>query len=128
MADKTNVPNIPLIINKGETFEYTYTLYHGVLKKGEIVAGDPVDLTGATAVMQIRPTATDSTLILELTTENGRITIDPLVGKINLTIADTDTEAITQVEEVYYGLETLQSGVRKRRFEGSVYLTEDPVR
>ena len=57
------------------------------------------DLTGYTARIEIRsvlPTLGESTpedddVIHVLTTENGGITIDPLIGKVSLFISDEDT-------------------------------------
>lgn len=40
-------------------------------------AGTPLSLAGKTAKMQVRPKAGSPTLLLELTTENGGITLEP---------------------------------------------------
>ena len=125
---KTNVPVIPLVINKGETFTHTFGLYYGIERRGEIIKGLPIDLTGTTAEMQIRPTLGSDTIILELTTANDRLSVDGPEGKIHLTIEYIDTESITQIGEAYYSLETTQDSVRKRRFEGPVYFTEECTR
>ena len=50
----------------------------------------PVDLTGYTAKMQVRKES-GTALIVELSTANSRIIIDPLLGKITLSISATDT-------------------------------------
>jgi len=54
----------------------------------------PVNLTGYTAKMQVRSSAGSPTVILELSTTNGRISL-PGSGAIELTIASNDTETIT---------------------------------
>ena len=50
----------------------------------------PVDLTGATAVMTVR--TKNGNLVLRATTENGRITITPIDGRIDITIPITVTD------------------------------------
>lgn len=57
-------------------------------------AGDPIDLTGYTARMQVRRDLDASSIIIELTTENGRISLDGASGEITLTIDAEDTSAI----------------------------------
>lgn len=61
-------------------------------------AGEPIDLTGYAARMQVRTldgqfgTSADETLVLELTTENGRLEIDePEDGRVSLLVAAADT-------------------------------------
>jgi len=50
------------------------------------------DYTSSTARMQVRPTVTSETIIIELTTENSRITL--LDNTITLDITADDTEAL----------------------------------
>ena len=76
---------------------YNLTVYKGTtfqLKPVWKIGGVPVDLTGYTADMQVRA-ATDTAIIVELSTTNGRITIDAAYGRINLYISATDTAALT---------------------------------
>lgn len=63
--------------------------------------GDPINLTGYTAKMQIRPEASSSTTTLSLTTENSRISLGGAAGTITLTIAAADTAAVTAGQYVY---------------------------
>lgn len=84
---------IDLTIDKGATYRKTFFWKDS--------AGVPIDLTGYTARMQIRENYSSNTLIAELTTENGGITITPLEGKIELFLSDTDTTALTQSKGVY---------------------------
>ena len=128
MGNPTNVPQIPLIINKGETFEQTFGMYQGVLVNGVVTQGPALPLTGYTAHMQIRKSATDPVVIVDLSTAAGAISIDAPNGKISLTISAAVTLAIPNKGAVYYALETTDMNGRvKRQFEGPVYLTEDPV-
>jgi hypothetical protein len=61
----------------------------------------PHDLAGYTARMQIRAAIGASDVLLELTTENGRIAIDDAAKRIDLVVAAADTAAITWAGAVY---------------------------
>lgn len=50
----------------------------------------PIDLTGCSALMQIRPSATDNTVLLELSSANGRIQIQPS-GVLVVSVEPLDT-------------------------------------
>lgn len=52
--------------------------------------GNPWDFTGWDVVMQVRPTVNSSTVIIELSTTNGRI-ISPIEGILRFTIEGADT-------------------------------------
>ena len=72
-----------------------------------------VDLTGYTARMQLRPSVDSDEITLELTTENGRITLGDAAGTIELDVDATDTAAIL-VSTYRYDLEMVNgSNVRK---------------
>jgi len=64
-------------------------------------AKKPILLRGYTAKMQVRPTESSSELILELTTENGGITLGDLDGSIRLNVEDTDMVEIPEGIYVY---------------------------
>lgn len=55
---------------------------------------DLVDLTGYTARMQLRQTVDAEDFTIELTTENGGITLGGTAGTIDLTISAEDMAAI----------------------------------
>ncbi|MFE8033854.1 hypothetical protein [Thiohalocapsa marina] len=61
----------------------------------------PVDLTGATARMQVRATYDAEVAIVSLTTENGRISIDGQAGEIALSIEAGATEELPAGLYVY---------------------------
>ena len=62
----------------------------------------PVDLTGYTARMQVRSELTSPAVLLELTTENGRIGItDATAGKLELRLTATETAALAFESGVY---------------------------
>ncbi len=60
-----------------------------------------IDLTGYKARMHIRSSSYSATTLLELTTENGRIIITPLTGKIEIKILASVTETFTWNSGVY---------------------------
>ena len=75
--------------------------------------GAVIDLTDYTARIEIRdtfPTATsvadDANVIFALTTENGGIDIDPLLGKVSLFIAKEDTASFP-VASYFWELELI---------------------
>lgn len=57
--------------------------------------GSPIDLTGYTARMEVRKNKTSGTVLVTLTTENGRITLGGTNGKIDLEIEAATTEEFT---------------------------------
>ena len=73
-----------LSIYKGTTFD---------LKPVWKIGGVPVILSGYTADMQVRY-ATDTSIIVELSTANGRITIDAAYGRVNLLLTAAETAAL----------------------------------
>ena len=79
---------------------------------------DPIDPTGATyevmslenftARMQVRRTIESTTVMVSLTTENGRIAIEGAIGRITLSMSDTVTAAIET--SGVYDLEIVDAG------------------
>jgi hypothetical protein len=70
----------------------------------------PVNLTGYTARMQVRSTMESATVLIELTTgADGRIVLGGSAGTITMTIAATDTAALTAGRAVY-DLELVSGG------------------
>jgi len=113
---------------------YNITIEQGADFQLELVYqddnGDPIDLTGYTAEMQIREKLTTDPPFLTLSTANGRIVIDGPNGSITLSIANADTAALTQTAGVY-DLE-LTSGdatpVIVRLIEGQVKISQEVTR
>lgn len=80
----------------------------------------PVNLTGYTAKMQVRSSATSPVVIFELSTANGRISF-PGGGAIELNIAANDTETIVSG---VYDLKLYAPGGKEIRFiEGKLTVT-----
>lgn len=85
----------------------------------------PVDLTGFTALMQIRKTRGDDAVLVQLSTDSlpeddGTITIDGPNGLLELFIDDAVTATFPEGYGVYDILLTAPSGRRSRPIEGSI--------
>ena len=85
-------------IKQGSLFVQVFALRAGS------ETGPLMDLTGYTARMHIRTEVTDAAVQLACTTDNGRITLQPTLGQITLTISATDT-ATLQFDAGVYDLE-----------------------
>ena len=91
-------------------------------------AGANGNLTGYTARMQVRQSKASDTVLLELTTANGRIALGGSAGTIDLSLNATTTAAITWKRGVY-DLELVASnGVVKRLLEGEVTVSKEVTR
>jgi len=84
--------------------EINATGYTTYTTGGILEYNTPVNLTGYTARMQIRPTVDSATVLTTLTTENGGITINTIDASITLNITATATAVYTWQTAVY-GLE-----------------------
>jgi hypothetical protein len=62
---------------------------------------NPVNLIDYTARMQVRPVLQSETIIVDLTTENGRITLGGANGTLMLKLEADTTAAIQQSSGVY---------------------------
>ena len=84
----------------------------------------PVDLTGYTARMKIKDKV-GGTSALELTTENGRITLNTTLYTITMLISATDTASLTLAKGVY-DLELVSStGVVTALLAGKVTVEDE---
>ncbi len=79
---------------------------------------EPVDLTGHTALMQIRRSHRHE-VVLELSTANGRIVLGGAEGTVLLEVAAADTLELTPAEYVYDLLLTSAGGIATRLLEGA---------
>jgi len=101
-----------------------------VANTGVLVYYTPESLSGFTARMQIRATKESTTVLLELTTENDRITIDNTAKTIALLIDAVDTAALDFTEGVY-DLELVSGAtpaVVTKLLEGSIAVEEEVTR
>jgi hypothetical protein len=112
---------VRLVIDQGATYSQRL-----VYKTGE--PATPADLTGYTARMQVRETVDAEAVLLELTTENGRIAIEPLAGAITLQLSATETAALAWRSGVY-DLELVSAGgVVRRLAHGNVAVRPEVTR
>ncbi|MEV7011692.1 hypothetical protein [Streptosporangium sp. NPDC051022] len=109
----------PWEIEQGSDFEAELTLFTKPPNP------QPMMLTGYRARAQIRPSyGTGTAVLYELTTENGRFTIDGPAGKIKISIPAEDSSAWMWLEGVY-DLELISpTGRPTRLLKGPV--TVDP--
>jgi hypothetical protein len=63
--------------------------------------GLPIDLTGATAKLQVRDTKGGSKLAFTLTSPAGGITITPLLGKLTIKMTPTQTSKLFYPKSSY---------------------------
>jgi len=119
-----------LTIEQGATWRDSYTLLQPAPAGTPIASRLPVDLTGYSTRMQVRPDYASATVLLELTPANGRITITPASGKLDLYISDADTAALTFTDTpAVYDLELIEPGGDViRLLKGTVTLSPEVTR
>ena len=93
----------------------------------QTAGGTPVDLTGLTGRMQIRQTLESSDIIMDLTTENGRLAFGGATGVVTMTL--TAAETATILTDGVYDLEFVTSATSASRWlEGLVILSKEVTR
>jgi hypothetical protein len=88
----------------------------------------PINLTGYTARMQLRTSYTAPTHALELTTENNRILLTPLEGKMTLSLPASVTTTIIPQRYVYDVELVSPTGFVTRAIEGDAIVTPEVTR
>ena len=90
--------------------------------------GTPVNLTGYTAAMQLRSFPNDPNAVLTLTSSAG-ITIDPLVGTLELHATNEQTAVIDE-GNYYYDLEITApgTGIITRLIQGLAEVSAEVTR
>jgi hypothetical protein len=91
------------------------------------VDNEPVDLTTYTARMQVREKYKSPNFILNLTTENGAITLGGEEGTIDIDINSVATSEVVAKDYVY-DLELVSSSVVTRLLEGKFIVTPEVTR
>ena len=90
-------------------------------------AGALIDLTSYTARMQVRNDYQSTTVVLDLTTENGGITLGGALGTITLTASATAMADIASGTYVY-DLEMVLGSVVTRLVQGSFAVNVEVTR
>jgi hypothetical protein len=85
--------------------------------------GDPINLTGATAKMQVRDTKGGSKLAFTLTSPSGGITIDPLVGKLTVRMTPTQTNKLFYPKSSYDLMLIDANAIKTKLVEGFLTLS-----
>ncbi len=103
---------------------YNFTIDQGAQYNTTIVyedgSGNPIDLTGYTAEMQLREqSSSPNPADLTLSTSNGGIVITPLTGTLAITMTTAQTGALTARFYVY-DLELSVGGVVSRLIQGQI--------
>lgn len=111
-----------------------FTIYQGATFpkrlrwKGPLPAQTPIDLTGCTARMQVRAEIGSPTVLLELTTENGGITLGGTAGTIDLYVGATATAAFTWEGGVFDLEIEFPGGDVRRLAQGSISVSPEVTR
>ena len=90
-------------------------------------AGALINLTSFTARMQVRSDYQSSTVVLDLTTENGGITLGGAAGTITVNVSATAMAAIPSGTYVY-DLEMVLGSVVTRLVQGSFAVNVEVTR
>ena len=109
-----------LTIEQGATFKQALLV--------QAPGGMPMDLAGATARMQLRPSVASDTVLLELTTANGRLTIDAAQGRIDMLVQATETNTLPAAAAVYDLELELSTGEVLRLVRGTVQVVQGVTR
>ena len=80
----------------------------------------PVDLTGYTATMMIREDLDSAVVAMEISTNNGRITLGGAAGTIDIEVSSTDTDQMAEGTYVYDLVIEDGSSVVTRLLEGTL--------
>jgi FlaG/FlaF family flagellin (archaellin) len=76
-----------IAVDQGSTFRKAITWKDG--------SGNPVNLAGYSARMQVRSSFASSTVVLSMTTVNGKIMLGGSAGTISLYLSASDTAALS---------------------------------
>jgi hypothetical protein len=85
--------------------------------------GNAVNLTGASAKLQVRDTKGGTKLAVSLTSPSGGITIDPLVGKLTIKMTPTQTSKLFYPKSEYDLMLTDSNFNKTKLLEGFITLS-----
>ena len=83
----------------------------------------PINLTGASAKMQVRDSKGGQKLAFSLTSPGGGITIDPLLGKLTIKITPTQTNKMFYPKSEYDIMITDSNANKIKLLEGYMTLS-----
>jgi hypothetical protein len=110
-----------IVIEQGATFTMTLRWTDD--------AGVPLSLSGMTARMQVRRNYRDADVLLNLTTENGGITLISVEGRIEVRGEATATALMPAMSSGVYDLELAATdGTVTRLIEGVATVTPEVTR
>lgn len=115
--------NYDLYIEQGATYTKPF-VWKTVTSNNTQV---PVDITGASVRMQIRPSVASATVLFSATTDNGLITVTGEDGRIELTIPATES-SLWKWRRGVYDLEVVNGPVVTRLLYGSVEVSPEVTR
>jgi len=81
--------------------------------------GDPVDITGYDAQLEIRQTKTSPDVLLKLSVSNGKITVGGANGIFTLNCAPADTEDL-EFQDAVYDMLIEKDTIRQKFLSGKV--------
>jgi hypothetical protein len=87
--------------------------------------GNPVILSGYTARLQVRRSVSDTNVLFEMSTANGRISIVPSQGQIVLDFKSADTTPLTWKQGKYDLELTSPTGIVTRLIQGSISISPE---
>lgn len=107
-----------LNIYQGATFRFDFSL-------SQVVDGveSPVDITNATAKMQIRPSYSSNTLYLDLGADGYISITDPINGTVTIDVPASVTETLDFSSAVYDIDIVFQDGFVLKLVQGNVILS-----
>lgn len=114
------VTKVSLVINRGATFRQKFAWKDS--------KGKAIDLTGFTARMHIRPDVNSTTVLADLNTSNGGITLTPKLGLVALYLSDTVTTNLAVLRAVYDIELVSPSGDVYRLVNGDITITPEVTR
>lgn len=85
--------------------------------------GDPIDLDGATAKMQVRDTAGGQKIAATLTSPNDGIIITPLQGRLDISLTPAQTNKLFYPKSSYDVILTDSNGNKIKLVEGFLTLS-----
>jgi hypothetical protein len=109
-----------LTIEQGATFRQVLTWKDGT--------GAPINVSGCTGRMQIRPSIDSATVLLELTTLNGGVTFGGAAGTVTLLIPATQTKDFAWLSGVYDLEVAFPDGTVRRLLYGTVVVSREVTR